>query len=364
MMILPSLAYGLGAAGLAWLGYKLLSRDDLAQFDFPLGRLASVDSQEDRLRSERAIKDISQRLRSSAASSSELSIKQRVPVMREAMETFFAEAEQQLVSTFSAVDAAGVPAEWVVAPGADADNNRRLIYIHGGAFFAGSPKSHRVITSKLSEITNSSVLAIDYRLMPEYSRRDCVEDCNTAYQWMLNNGSQGAKQATNILVAGDSAGGNLTLVLLALLRDSGGRAPNAAICLSPVTDCRFNSPSIFSNLRTDVMLKPLASRIVRVPRILLRLAARHLAKDNPSDPLISPLLGDLSNLPPTLVLASHDEILRDDGRRYVNKAVAAGSEAEFVYCINMPHVWPIFYPELPEAELAFAEVSAFLERHS
>ena len=92
------------------------------------------------------------------------------------------------------------------------------------------------------------------------------------------------------------------------------------------------------------MLKPLASRIVRVPRILLRLAARHLAKYNPSDPLISPLLGDLSNLPPTLVLASHDEILRDDGRRYVNKAVAAGSEAEFVYCINMPHVWPIFYP--------------------
>ena len=119
------------------------------------------------------------------------------------METFFAEAEQQLVSTFSAVDADGVPAEWVVAPGADAYNNRRLIYIHGGAFFAGSPKSHRVITSKLSEITNSSVLAIDYRLMPEYSRRDCVEDCNTAYQWMLNNGSQGAKQATNILVAGD-----------------------------------------------------------------------------------------------------------------------------------------------------------------
>ena len=363
MISLPTMAYGLGAAGLAWLGYRLVTRDSLAQFDLPLGRLAEVNSAQARQQSDQALVAISQRLRSNAASSSKLSIKRRVPIMREAMETFFAEQEQQAVSSFTPVDAAGVPAEWVVAPTVDADNNRRLLYIHGGAFFAGSPKSHRVLTSKLSEITNSSVLAIDYRLMPEYSRRDSVKDCETAYQWMLDNGSKGPGQALNLLVTGDSAGGNLTLVLLALLRDSGGRAPAAAVCLSPVTDCRFNSPSIFSNLNADVMLRPLASRIARVPKVLLRLAARHLAKDNPSDPIISPLLGDLANLPPTLVLASDDEILRDDGRRYVNKAVAAGSEAEFVYCLKMPHVWPIFYPELPEAELAFQEISAFLERH-
>ena len=364
MIGLPTLAYGLGGAGLAWVGYKLLSRDPLAQFDLPLGHLASVDSPEAKLKSEQALDNITQRLRSTPASSSKLSIKRRVPLMREAMEGFFAEEEKRAVSSFTPVDADAVPAEWVVAPEVDADNNRRLMYIHGGAFFAGSPKSHRVITSKLSEVTNSSVLAIDYRLMPEFSRRDCVEDCATAYQWMLGNGSQGPGQADNILVAGDSAGGNLTLVLMALLRDTGGRAANAAVCLSPVTDCRFASPSIFSNLSTDVMLKPLASRITRVPKVLLRLAARHLAKDNPSDPLISPLLGDLSDLPPTLVLASQHEILRDDGRRYVNKAVAAGSAAEFVYCMQMPHVWPIFYPELPEAELAFQQISEFLDRHN
>lgn len=364
MMSLSTLAVGLGSVGLAWWGYKLLRRDPLAQFDLPLGHLASVDTAEGKLKSEQALKDITQRLRSNRASSSKLSIKRRVPIMREVMETFFAEAEKQAVSTFTSVDAAGVAAEWVLAPGVDADNNRRLMYIHGGAFFAGSPKSHRVITSKLSEITNSSVLAIDYRLMPEYSRRNCVEDCSTAYDWLLDHGSQGPGKAANMLVAGDSAGGNLTLVLLALLRDRGGRAPNAAVCLSPVTDCRFNSPSIFSNLNSDVMLKPLASRIAKVPKVLLRLSARHVAKDNPSDPIISPLLGDLSNLPPTLVLASHDEILRDDGRRYVNKAVASGSTAEFVYCMKMPHVWPIFYPDLPEAELAFQQVSEFLDRHS
>ena len=363
MISLPSLAVGLGAAGMAWLGYTYLKKDPLAQFDLPLGHLASVDSPDGKLQSERGLKDIIQRLRSNAASSSNLSIKRRVPIIREAMETFFSEEEKLCVCDFTAVDAGGVSAEWVVAPGVDKDNNRRLMYIHGGAFFAGSPKSHRVITSKLSAVTNSSVLAIDYRLMPEYSRRDSVEDCSTAYQWMLKNGSQAVGKAANILVAGDSAGGNLTLVLLALLRDTGGRPPSGAVCLSPVTDCRFNSPSIFSNLDADVMLKPLASRIARVPKFLLRLSARHLARDNPSDPVISPLLGDLSNLPPTLVLASHDEILRDDGRRYVNKAVASGSKAEFVYCMKMPHVWPMFYPELPEAELAFQQITDFLNRH-
>ena len=245
MIGLPTLAYGLGGAGLAWVGYKLLSRDPLAQFDLPLGHLASVDSPEAKLKSEQALDNITQRLRSTPASSSKLSIKRRVPLMREAMEGFFAEEEKRAVSSFTPVDADAVPAEWVVAPGVDADNNRRLMYIHGGAFFAGSPKSHRVITSKLSEVTNSSVLAIDYRLMPEFSRRDCVEDCATAYQWMLGNGSQGPGQADNILVAGDSAGGNLTLVLMALLRDTGGRAANAAVCLSPVTDCRFASPVFF-----------------------------------------------------------------------------------------------------------------------
>ena len=364
MISLPTLAVGLGAAGLTWWGYRLLRRDPLAQFDLPLGHLASVDSPEAKLQSKQALVAITQRLKASAASSSKLSIKRRVPIMREAMETFFAETEKLVVSTFTPADAAGVPAEWVVAPGVDADNSRRLMYIHGGAFFAGSPKSHRVITSKLSEITNSSVLAIDYRLMPEYSRRNSVEDCHTAYEWLLDNGSQGPGKAANMLVAGDSAGGNLTLVLLALLRDSGGRAPNAAVCLSPVTDCRFNSPSIFSNLSSDVMLKPLAKRFSWLPDFLFSLGGRYMSGRGAANPVMSPLLADLSGLPPILVQCSECEILRDDGRRYVNKAVAAGTDAILQRWDNVPHVWPIFYPDLPEADQAFAEIEAFFKRHS
>jgi acetyl esterase/lipase len=351
-------------AGASRLIYRILRKDPLAQFDLPLGQLVTLDDPAMQRESDAAIEVLNQRFKSSPVSSGKLSVKQRIPLMRDAMETFFSASEKLCVSSFIPVDAGGVPAEWVVAPGVDAGNNRRLLYIHGGAFFAGSPKTHRVITSKLSEISNCSVLAIDYRLMPEYTRLNAVEDCRIAYDWMMLNGAQGAGEASSVLMAGDSAGGNLTLVLLAWLRDTGRRPPNAALALSPVTDCRFASPSIYDNLTSDIMLKPLAARITRLPRFVIGLSARHLARHNPSDPVISPLLGDLSNLAPTLVLASDAEILRDDGRRYANKAVAAGSDVQFKYWKGMPHVWPMFHRELPEAMQALEHIEAFFNGHS
>ena len=100
------------------------------------------------------------------------------------------------VSEFLAADAGGVPAEWVIAPGADP--GRRVLYIHGGGFIMGCPKSHRTMTSKFSEITGCSVLAIDYRLMPENRHRDCVEDCRTAYRWILENGPGGPSETQQL----------------------------------------------------------------------------------------------------------------------------------------------------------------------
>ena len=134
---------------------------------------------------------------------------------------------------FTPADAAGVPGEWVRASGADPD--RRLLYIHGGAFTLGSPKSHRAITSKLSKIAGASVLAIDYRLMPEHRRLDCLADCQKAYRWVVDHGPEGAAPARALFVAGDSAGGNLTLALVAWVRDAGLRPPDGAVALSPLT---------------------------------------------------------------------------------------------------------------------------------
>jgi acetyl esterase/lipase len=181
---------------------------------------------------------------------------------------------------------------------------------------------------------------------------------------MLDNGPDGVSVASSVIVAGDSAGGNLTLVLLACLRDERHRLPNCAIALSPITDGRYTSPSIKDNLESDVMLKSLVKRFSWMPRAFIGLVARKLGGGDPKDPKISPLLGDLAGLPPILVQASEIEILRDDGRRYVNKAIASGVDATLQLWAKMPHVWQIFHPDLPEADQAFNEIKAFIESHS
>lgn len=263
---------------------------------------------------------------------------------------------------FNAVNVSGVPAEWVLAP--DADSRRRLLYIHGGAYAMGSPKSHRRLTAKFSELANAAVLAIDYRLMPEHSRLAGIEDCRTAYRWMLDNGPSGPAPATAIFVAGDSAGGNLTLSLLAWVRDQGLRAPNAAVALSPTTDSSFGSPSLKSNMGTDPMLGPMFKSLARVPRTVLLWGAWLLNRRRPSHPVVSPVFGDLSRLPPLLVHASEAEMLLDDCRRYVNKAAAAGSPVNLQTWSHMVHVWHIFYPELTEGREAFEEIRKFLQARS
>ena len=361
IILVGAILVGLVLALLAF----MFTRDSLSKYDLPEGQRFSPADATAVAASAAAVKALNKRLRGASGPLEKMPWKQRIVAMRETMDSFFSSSD--IASQIIPVDAAGVPAEWVVAPGAD--SSRRFLYIHGGAFMAGSPKGYRVLTDKLSAITNSAVLAIDYRLMPENTRLACVEDCRTAYDWMLENGPQGPDAdtlefPTAVFVAGDSAGGNLTLVLLAWARDNQRRAPNAALALSPVTDSRYTSPSIRGNLNSDVILKPLAKRLAWVPGFMIGLAARFMAGHRASDPVVSPLLGDLAGLPPLLVLASDCEILRDDGRRYVNKAVEAGTDATLMLWDNVPHVWPIFYPDLPEAAEALEQVDGFFKRHS
>lgn len=265
------------------------------------------------------------------------------------------------ISTFLPVDAGGVPAEWVIAPAAD--NTRRVLYIHGGGFIMGSPKSHRTITSKFSEISGCAVLAIDYRLLPEYKHMDCVADCRTAYHWILENGPDGPGAITKLFIAGDSAGGNLTLSLIAWLRDNGLRAPEAVVALSPLTDTTFSGASIRDNEATDVMLKPIMRALNRLPKFLKSWWVVWAHRLRPANPVASPLLGDLSGLPAILIQASEAEMLLDDSRRYVYKAVASGSPVKLQTWTDMVHVWQIFDPQLPQAAEAWVEIGKFLEAH-
>ncbi len=250
-------------------------------------------------------------------------------------------------------------AEWVTGP--QSDPGHRLLYVHGGAFTIGSPKSHRAITTRLALQAGVSVLSIDYRLMPEHSRLACIEDVQAAWRWLAVNGPEGEGAPHTQCVAGDSAGGNLALMLIAWARDTADvRAADGALALSPLTDQSFGSPSLRRNADTDPLLGPMMKVLSRVPRSVLFWHTLLTVRKLPTDPELSPALGNLAGLPPVLVQASSAECLLDDARRYVNKAVAAGSPARLQTWPHMVHVWQGFGDDLPETHEAFERMAVFL----
>lgn len=261
-------------------------------------------------------------------------------------------------SQFVPVNEGNLRGEWVLAPGAE--SRRRLLYIHGGAWLAGSPKSHRSITNRLSKVANAAVFSLDYRLLPEHRRAEGIEDCQQAYRWLLDNGPEGPTELDFLLVAGDSAGGNLTLSVIAWARDAKLRAADAAIAFSPATDMALTSPSLLSNVPSDPMLGPAFGKMTKIPLPLLWWVSWFTNKIRPGAPVVSPLRGDLSGLPPVLVQVSEAEMLFDDARRYVSKAQAAGSPVVLQSWPHMVHVWQIFTPELPEANHAYDNIGEFL----
>jgi acetyl esterase/lipase len=286
--------------------------------------------------------------------------RQRLLTLRARMDELGAAADTSGVRIVPTA-ANGVPAEWVLAPGSASDC--RLLYIHGGAFTVGSPRSHRTITTALARSTGAAVLAIDYRLMPEHRRRAGIEDCQAALRWIAARGPDGPAPARVLLVAGDSAGGNLTLMLLAWARQAGERVPDAAVAFSPGTDSTFASPSLARNVATDPMLGPAFTRALRVPRAILLWVSWLMNRIRPSDPEVSPVFGELAGLPPLLIHASEAEMLIDDARRYTNKARAAGSPVTLETWEHMVHVWHIFAPTLPEANAALERIGEFLRSH-
>lgn len=256
------------------------------------------------------------------------------------------------------VDVHGIPSEWVLADGADPD--RRLLYIHGGAFTVGSPKTHRFITSELSKRAGTAVLAIDYRKIPEFRTTRCHEDARIAYKWILENGPEGKSEAEQLFVAGDSAGGNLTLAVIAWAKNQGLQQADGAVALAPLTDATLSSPSLEINKDTDPFLGPSVGRMLKVPRPVLAIFSR-LRNGLPSNhPELSPLFGDLSDLPPTLIQVSRHEMLYDDAKRYANKAKAEGGDVTLQVWPKLVHVFQGF-ANLPEAHHALDRIADFIK---
>lgn len=252
-------------------------------------------------------------------------------------------------------------AEWVTAPGYHPD--RRILFIHGGAFSAGSAHSHRKITSHLARQTGAAVLAINYRLMPENRHQDLLFDCQSAYHWILEHGPDGPAELASLAVVGDSAGGNLTLVIAAWARDQGLRRADALVAFAPSTDSALASPSMRNNLSTDPVLAPVMNAAMKLPTPVLYLINWWLFRKQPCSPQLSPLRGNLADLPPTLIQVSKSEILYDESVRYTNKARAAGSDITLETWADMPHVFQLFAYESPEAQTALESTSTFLRSH-
>ncbi len=243
------------------------------------------------------------------------------------------------------IDAGDVRSEWQTVPSAMED--RVLLYIHGGGWILGSPNDHRLLTVALGQAAKMQVLSVDYRLAPEYPFPAQLEDCAAVYSWLLSKGVK----SENIIIAGDSAGGSLTLTTLLKLRDDGIPLPAGAVCLSPSTDIMLSDNSYFKNGETDPILGDIG---------LFWWIHAYKAGTDFGDPLISPLYADLKGLPPLLFQVSTCEMLYSDSTRFVDKAKTAGVDVRLETWDDMPHVFHLFgLNELPEAHEAIARIGEF-----
>jgi monoterpene epsilon-lactone hydrolase len=243
------------------------------------------------------------------------------------------------------VTAGGVPAEWVTAPGADPERN--ILYLHGGGYMIGSVKTHRCLAGWISRAAQARVLIIDYRLAPENPHPAAVDDALAAYRFMIDSGVKPSRT----VIAGDSAGGGLTVAALLAIRDAKLPSPAAAVCLSPWVDMEGTGESMTTKAASDPMVGS---------GNLGEMAAAYLGGKDPKTPLASPLYADLKGLPPMLIQVGTSEVLLDDSSRLAERARKAGVDVVYEPWENMIHVWQIFVPMLDEAKQAVARIGEYV----
>ncbi len=247
------------------------------------------------------------------------------------------------------VTTGGVSGTRTTPPGAV--EGRHLLYLHGGGYETGSSASHGGLVARLARAAGARALTPDYRRAPEARHPAALEDALVAYRWLLG---PGGAEPTATVVAGDSAGGGLTVALLVALRDRGEPLPAAAVLFSPWVDLSCSGSTIRTMAGRDPVL---------ADGVLERMAAQYLGDTDAEDPLASPLFADLAGLPPLLVQVGTAELLLDDSRRLAERARAAGVAVELEEAEGLPHVWQIM-DGTPEAAEAVARAGAFLAGHA
>jgi monoterpene epsilon-lactone hydrolase len=243
------------------------------------------------------------------------------------------------------VDAGGVPSEWVMAPGYD--TGRAILYLHGGGYAIGSLNTHRRLAYDISAASAAKVLLIDYRLAPEHPFPAAVDDATSAWRWLLQQGFA----PNRLAIAGDSAGGGLTIATLVNLRDKNLGLPACAVAISPWVDLEGLGNSMTTRSAQDPMVQKDG---------LLWMAKMYLNGKDSKTPLAAPLHADLKGLPPTLVQVGTAETLLDDAIRIAERMHAAGVDARLAIWPNQLHVFPLFAPILSEGRDGCIEIGNFI----
>ncbi len=247
---------------------------------------------------------------------------------------------------FRRIDAGGVPGEWITV--AESRDDRVLFYLHGGGYVLCSVDTHRELVSRLARVMGARALAIDYRLAPEHPFPAAVADATAAYRWLLAEGVD----PKGIVIAGDSAGGGLTMACLVALRDAEAPMPAAAVCLSPWTDMECVGDSLIQ----------LAGKGGIDPVVIREMARAYVGEADPREPLASPIHADLTGLPPLLIQVSKDEELYSDATRLAERARACGVEIEVEPWEEMTHVWQAQAALIPEGREAIDDIGRFVKK--
>ena len=249
---------------------------------------------------------------------------------------------------FEPVRAGGVEAEFFRRP--ESDESRLLIYLHGGGYSIGSLDSHRDLIARMCEESGALTLGVDYRLAPEHRFPAQLEDSMAVYRWVLDQGFDPAR----ITLAGESAGGGLTISTLVKIRDERMPLPAAAVCISPWVDLE----GMGGTMRTNAPFDYVGYRVIR------SFARRFVRHEDLRHPYAAPLYADLSGLPPLLIQAGGAETLLDDSVRLAERARRAGVDVSLEVATDMIHAWHLFAPAFEQPRNAIRRAGSFIREHS
>lgn len=243
---------------------------------------------------------------------------------------------------------AAIPVTW--ASCGRPDRRKVILYLHGGAYVAGSSRTHRHLGAGLAGAAGVRAVLPDYRLAPEHRFPAALDDALSVYVHLLANGYLPGEVA----LAGDSAGGGLAFALLLRATREGLPTPACVVGFSPWVDLTAGQPSLRRNARRDVMLP--AGRVADVAQL-------YLEEHDPADPLASPLFGDWRDPPPALIMASRSEILVDEATALAEALRRGRGDVQLELWSGLPHAWPIFTGLIHQADAAVAHAGSFIARH-